>query len=566
MTHSTDDATTRNKHLPHLSRQILGYANRGFERVDFMREVSDELITFFNCDEVEMRLRRNQNYYLSRTVKENTLSFTYEIHPCMISSLNRRISCSSDDSVEEYICGLVMSADSEVSQPPLTPNGGFFTNDINDLDAAGIRESSAQKYTSVAAIPLRSERENVGIVYLKSTRPDFFDKDKAELVEGAAQILSVALEHRTAQIALRERIKELTCLYGIAKLVAKPGISLDEILRGIVELLPPAWLYPDIAAARILFDDTSYRSAEMPEPKHVQSADIFVDGSYRGLIEVMYAEERPVLDEGAFLAEERHLIDTIAKEVALIIARRQAAEDRLRLQDQLRHADRLATIGQLAAGVAHELNEPLGNIIGFAQLAKKCPGLPEQADKDIEKTIIASMHAREIIKKLMLFARRIPPKKTLVDLNQIVEESLYFLEARCAKEGIELIRTPAPDLPEITADGSQLSQVLVNLIVNAIHAMPQGGRLTVGTRAEKEYVTLIVEDTGMGMDEDVQKKIFIPFFTTKDVDQGTGLGLPVVHGIVTSHGGTIEVMSKVDEGTRFTVKLPLLGAPDIEEK
>jgi two-component system NtrC family sensor kinase len=282
-------------------------------------------------------------------------------------------------------------------------------------------------------------------------------------------------------------------------------------------------------------------------------------------VEAAYTEDRPELDEGPFLKEERSLIDTIAKEVASIIERRQAEEEKSRLQDQLRHADRLATIGQLAAGVAHELNEPLGNTLGFAQLAKKCPGLPEQAKQDIEKAVIASLHAREVVKKLMLFARRMPPKKTQVNLNRLVEEGLYFLESRCAKEGIELARSLSPDLPEITADAAQLTQVLVNVIVNSVQAMPKGGKLTVETSAGEGHISLIVVDTGVGMSGEVMKKIFIPFFTTKEVSEGTGLGLSVVHGIVASHGGSIKVDSKPGRGTRFEVKLPLTGAPDVEE-
>jgi signal transduction histidine kinase len=229
------------------------------------------------------------------------------------------------------------------------------------------------------------------------------------------------------------------------------------------------------------------------------------------------------------------------------------------------HADRLATIGQLAAGVAHELNEPLSNILGFSQLIKKCPGLPDQAQQDIEKTIIASLHAREIVKKLMLFARRMPPHKIQVNLNQLVEEGLYFLESRCTKEGIELVQALSPDLPEIIADPAQLTQVLVNLTVNAVQAMPQGGKLTVSTYVKEGYISLVVEDNGTGMSEEVKKNIFIPFFTTKDVHQGTGLGLPVVHGIVSSHGGSIKVESQLGSGSRFEVKLPLTGAPDVEE-
>ncbi len=169
----------------------------------------------------------------------------------------------------------------------------------------------------------------------------------------------------------------------------------------------------------------------------------------------------------------------------------------------------------------------------------------------------AALHAREVVKKLLIFARQVPTQKRKVSLNQIVEDGLYILGSRCAKEGIELSRSLALDLPDIIADSSQLQQVLVNLVVNAIQAMPNGGRLTIRTVASGSFVSLIVEDTGIGMSEEILKEIFIPFFTTKPLGQGTGLGLPVVHGIVTSHGGSITVNSKVGEGTRFEVLLPV---------
>jgi len=251
--------------------------------------------------------------------------------------------------------------------------------------------------------------------------------------------------------------------------------------------------------------------------------------------------------------------------VALIVEQREAEEDRSKLQDQLRHADRLATIGQLSAGVAHELNEPLSSILGFAQLAKKSSELPTQAERDIDKIITASLHARETIKKLMLFARQTPPRKTQVNLNQVVEEGLYLLETRCAKAGIELVRSLSPDLLKITADAAQINQVLVNLVVNSVQAMPEGGKLTVRTFASKDHVGLVVEDTGIGMSEEVKKQVFIPFFTTKDIDQGTGLGLAVVHGIVTAHRGSITVESEIGCGTRFEIRMPITTRPDSEE-
>jgi C4-dicarboxylate-specific signal transduction histidine kinase len=244
--------------------------------------------------------------------------------------------------------------------------------------------------------------------------------------------------------------------------------------------------------------------------------------------------------------------------VAQIVERKEAEEDKARLQQQLIHADRLATIGQLAAGVAHELNEPLGSILGFAQLIQKCPEIPKQAEQDVQKIIKASLYTREVIKKLMVFARQMPPKKAQVNLNQVVGEGLYFLESRCTKAGIEVVRQLAADIPEITADPAQLNQVLVNLVVNAVQAMPGGGTLTIRTKASNASVMLIVEDTGIGMGEETREKAFLPFFTTKDMNEGTGLGLAVVHGIVTSHGGSIDVKSELGQGTVFEIRLPVM--------
>lgn len=369
---------------------------------------------------------------------------------------------------------------------------------------------------------------------------------------------------QAAETALHERVKELTCLYGIAQVAGADGVSQEETLQRIADLLPAAWQYPEIACARITLDGRSYCTEGFREHGRRQAADILVNGSARGTVEVVYAEERPELDEGPFLREERNLINAVARQVALIIERRQAEEERLGLYDQLRHADRLATIGQLAAGVAHELNEPLGNILGFAQLAQKCPGLPEQARRDIEKIESASLEARQVIRDLLVFARQMPPQKMRVNLNHVVQKGLVFFERRRVGAGVELVCSLSTDLPEITADPAQINQVLVNLVVNALQAMPQGGTLTVRTHAGAGEVSLMVEDTGIGMSPEVRERVFVPFFTTKDVGQGTGLGLPVVHGIVASHGGTIQVESEVGRGTRFVVRFPAAERQDAE--
>ena len=335
-----------------------------------------------------------------------------------------------------------------------------------------------------------------------------------------------------------------------------------------MELLPPAWQFPGIACARIVLDGRVYATPGMQSGSHCQTAELTMNGNVRGVIEVAYLEERVEFAEGPFLPEERSLIDTVAREVSLIVERRETEASQATLQAQLRHADRLATIGQLAAGVAHELNEPLGSILGFAQLMQKALDLSQMAAKDLEKIVKASLHARGVIHKLLVFSRQKPPVKVRVNLNRVVSDGLYFLESRCARAGITLCPVLAPDIPEIPADASQLHQVVVNLVVNSIQAMPDGGTLTIETTIETQagtdWVSLSVQDTGTGMTDEVREKVFTPFFTTKDVDQGTGLGLAVVHGIVTSHGGSVHLESAPGKGARFEIRLPRNGQREDE--
>ncbi len=376
---------------------------------------------------------------------------------------------------------------------------------------------------------------------------------------------AVPAQDRTAQ-ALRERVKELSCLYRISRIFARSAGEHDEVFQHIVELIPPAWQYPEIASARIVLDGKQYVAPGCEEGGPRQTADVIVAGRCRGTVDVVYREDRPARDEGPFLQDERNLLDAIARQIAVLVEHQEAEEDRALLHLQLMHADRLATIGQLSAGVAHELNEPLSSILGFAQLLQRDPQMPEGAGSDLGKIVAAALHAREIIKKLLLFARQTPTIKGPVNLNYVIQGAIDLFRHQFEKEGIELVCVLQPELPVLAADAGQLTQVLVNLVVNAVQAMPQGGTLTVQTRAEDGQVVCCVQDTGVGMAEEVQNRLFVPFFTTKEVNQGTGLGLPVVHGIVTAHGGTIEVASAPGRGTTFTIRLPVAPVPEQENR
>jgi len=511
-----------------LDRKILACSDLDVSTNDFIYEILSILSGHSGCDSISIYLAEENRTVVYEMSAGSSRSFRFEAVP----------------------------PDSTGRQNPLLKEKQDYVRRKSPIEN--------NETGSVGVFVLRRGNKNLGLLKCSSASSNFFSETVTEEFEHLAGSLSIALVNQKTRAALQERIKELSCLYSITKLTEQHHTSLDDILQGIVELIPPAWQYPDVTAARILIDDRSYGTDNCSSGIQSQSADIVINDVTRGEVEVVYFEQKPELDNGPFLREEWALIDAIAKQIAVILTRIESEKEKDDLQKQLMHADRLATIGQLSAGVAHELNEPLGNILGFAQLAKKNPGLPILAQQDLDKIVKASLSAREIILKLLLFARQTPLAKTKVNINDLVSDSLFLLEHRCIKEGIELKRFLADDLPDIVVDAGQISQVLVNLVVNAIQAMPSGGWLKIETRCRKNSVVLCVEDSGEGMSEDIIERIFLPFFTTKDVDQGTGLGLAVVHGIVTSHGGNIHVKSRKDRGSRFEISLPLNSASEKE--
>ncbi|UCC83366.1 MAG: PAS domain-containing sensor histidine kinase [Gemmatimonadota bacterium] len=551
-----------------FSRQIMHLANQGSPRGEFLRDLSAMLLEFSGCDGLELRLRGNVEYRC-RVVARPDPSFEYEQLPAGgpedgLTPTEKRGHPDLGRVVHDELQGAV-----ERNAPCFTEYGSFWTGELKQTVACystrtDLRLSVDADTTSMALIPFAVDDRNYGILRLECTRRDAFTLEIMEGYEAMAETLGLAIAQRRAERALRERVKELSCLYSIARVVEDSTGSVEEALERIVQLLPPAWQLPEIAAARITFDGNTYATGKFEAIRERQIAKIAVYGSHRGDVEVGYIEDLPYAVDGPFLREEEHLIDGVAREIGEFLERRQAEAERLTLEAQLRHSERLATIGKLAAGVAHEINEPLGSILGFAQLAQKSGDLPEGTADDLNKIVAACLQAREIVNKLKLFARQAPIEKARIDIAQVVDEALSLVQTQCATQGIEVVRRVEAEPCEILAGQLQLKQVVVNLALNSIHAMPGGGTLTVVIGRDDGSAFIEVQDTGVGMTEEVVDQIFTPFFTTKDVGEGTGLGLCVVHGIVTAHGGSIDVESGVGKGSRFTVRIPFQGGPESE--
>jgi two-component system NtrC family sensor kinase len=556
-----------------LARRILHYANIRVPRNVFLRKLCQLTLSATGCDALALtRMQGGALRYQCRAEALTAGEVHFRSHDFKGAEETAPGFGPADDPELDPVRRRVLDGTLRSGGAGLTASGSFWADDVGgpaevDLGPtrAGPPHSPSPVLRSVALIRFEIEERNYGLLELRSRQPAFFDRETVEFHECIAQFIGIAIADRRARSALCQRVNELTCLNEMTQLERGDGIDLDELLQRIVRLLPSAFPFPGRTQAQLRLDGSVYATPAFSTGFAALSSPLVVGGLQRGEVTVVYRGEEDELDQPSSLTEGQNLLDSLTRQISLLIERRRAAEEHVRLQEQLRHADRLATIGQLAAGVAHELNEPLANILGFAQLAAQDDTLPEQAARDLGKIINAAMHGREIVKKLLIFSRQMPTQMRSLDLNQVVTESLYFLESRCAREGIELVRELAPELPPVSADPAQIQQVLVNLAVNAIQAMSGAGRLTISTAGGGEGVVLRVADTGSGMSEVVRQQAFVPFFTTKDVGQGTGLGLAVVHGIVIAHGGTITVESREGEGSVFTVTLPPNTIPAARE-
>jgi CheY-like chemotaxis protein len=223
-------------------------------------------------------------------------------------------------------------------------------------------------------------------------------------------------------------------------------------------------------------------------------------------------------------------------------------------------SSRLAAVGEMAAGIAHEINNPLTGVIGFSELLLQRLGLPDDVMEELKIINEGSTRVKEIVRRMLTFARQTKPQKGSVSITELIDNTLELRSYVLRTSNINVIREYNPNLPWVTADAGQLQQVFLNLIVNAEYAMKKAndkGTLTIKTEALDDHIRVSISDDGPGLSDETKSKLFQPFFTTKEPGEGTGLGLSLSHGIILEHGGTIRAESELGKGTTFIIELPI---------
>ncbi len=368
---------------------------------------------------------------------------------------------------------------------------------------------------------------------------------------------------------LQERIKELNCLYGITRLVEQGDLSVEEILQGVADLVPPSWQYPEVTCASIGLKNKRYKTKNFRETRWKQSETIVVNGTVSGEIDVCYLEEMPESDEGPFLREERNLIHAIAERLGHIIEHRMA-EDRLQslyqeekhLREQIQ-AEMQRRIA-FTRNLIHELKTPLTALLATSQLLYdeerserlgKLAGYVWEGANSLN-TRIDELH--DVVKgEIGTLKLEVKP----FDINVLLPAVISEMQALAEQSGIELKLKLADNLPLVYADEIRVRQVVLNLLNNAFKYAADGREVTILGTANEKFVRIEVRDKGPGIPPDQQKRLFEPGYQAGQGNEpvaGLGIGLALCKMLVELHGGKIWVNSK-SKGASFFFTLPVVS-------
>ncbi|MCK0159190.1 sensor histidine kinase [Allomuricauda sp. F6463D] len=353
---------------------------------------------------------------------------------------------------------------------------------------------------------------------------------------------------------LKERVKELTCLNEVTSIIVNSGYDeLTTSLEAIAYSLKRGWRFQEVAEAKITIGTYKVQTSGITADMICLSKDVIVFNKVEGSISVCYPSSGHTLKD--FLDEEKTLLKNVCLAVGNLMERKHIHDSEVVTKRQLERNDRMHIMGEITAGIAHELNTPLANILGFAELLMEEAKSPA-TKRDIQKIMDNAIFSREIVKKLMFFTCEMPQEMELIELNKVVDSVLRLMGPSLKAKQLKVIKSYDHDHIQIRANTVQLTQVMFNLIMNAAYYSPEQGIITVEMLKKKNKVIINIADQGKGIAPAHKNKIFEPFYTTKPIGEGTGLGLSVVHGIIKSYRGTIVHKPNKPQGTIFTMEFP----------
>ncbi len=537
-----------------LAMQVLATLNRENDVALLVKDILHLIKEGMGFEAVGIRLREGDDFPYCETNGFAGSFVETERHLCARNASGDFIRDAAGNPLLECMCGNVICGRFDPSKPFFTERGSFWTNSTTGLLTSTTetdRQSRTRNrchgegYESVALVPLRAADNLIGILQINDRRKGMFTLDMIQFFEGMGASIGIALARKQAG----EKVQSLARF---------PAENPSPVLR--VDSAG-AVLYANSASGDLLRQWGIAVGGPAPKLWRTLVNEALADGNPRTVEaeddgRVFSITVAPVVREG--------YANLYANDIT---ERRQAEEERQRMQAQLVHAQKLESIGTLASGVAHEINNPIMGIMNYAQLIRDRLGPDSPVSEYAIEIGRETERVATIVRNLLSFARQDKETHSPARLCDIVGATLSLIGSVARHDQIALKVDVPEDLPQIKCRSQQIQQVVMNLLTNARDALNEKypGHdankqiLITSRRIERDghqWIRTTVEDHGPGISEDVQRRMFEPFFTTKPRDKGTGLGLSISHGIVKDHGGQLSVESELGQWTRFHIDLP----------